>query len=60
MKEFLTKSFWQGVKKTFHEALEGRPPEGNASKAPVEGQPNASSGAAGNDGARPPSRCESR
>ena len=30
MKEVLTKRFWQGVKKTFHDALEGQPPEGNA------------------------------
>jgi hypothetical protein len=26
MKEVLTKSFWQGVKKTFYEALEDPPP----------------------------------
>jgi hypothetical protein len=26
MKEVLTKSFWEGVKKTFDEALEGPPP----------------------------------
>ena len=45
MKEVLSRSFWQGVKKTFHEALEGRPLEGNAPKAPAEGQPNTSSGA---------------
>jgi hypothetical protein len=29
MKEVLTKSFWDGVKKTFHEALEG-PPQADA------------------------------
>jgi len=27
MKEVLTKNFWQGVKKTFQDALEGPPPE---------------------------------
>jgi len=26
MKEVLTKSFWDGVKKTFDDALEGQPP----------------------------------
>ncbi len=31
MKEVLTKKFWQGVKKTFYEALEEPP----ADKAPV-------------------------
>jgi hypothetical protein len=36
MKEVLTKSFWQGVKKTYYEALEGPPPEDNASPAPAE------------------------
>ena len=36
MKEVLTKSFWQGVKKTYYEALEGPPPENNASPAPAE------------------------
>ena len=35
MKEVLTKSFWQGVKKTFYEALEGPPLEDNASQAPA-------------------------
>jgi hypothetical protein len=45
MKELLSKSFWQGVKKTFHDSLEGRSLEENALKAPAEGQPNASSGA---------------
>ena len=29
MKEVLTKKFWQGVKKTFDEALKGPPPEEN-------------------------------
>ena len=43
MKEVLTKSFWQGVKRTFYEALEGPPPEGKALQAPAEGNPNAPS-----------------
>jgi hypothetical protein len=37
MKEVLTKSFWQGVKKTFYEALEGPPPTDDASHAPAAG-----------------------
>ena len=36
MKEVLTKSFWQGVKKTFYEAMEDQPPPENASHAPAE------------------------
>jgi hypothetical protein len=43
MKEVLTKSFWQSVKKTFHDALEGPPAEDNASQAADEGNPTASS-----------------
>ncbi len=43
MKEVFTKSFWQGVKNTFHEALEDSPPTENALKTPAEGDPNASS-----------------
>ena len=39
MKEVLTKSFWQGVKKTFCMALEGLPSEDNASKAHAEDNP---------------------
>jgi hypothetical protein len=27
MKELLTKTFWQGVKKTYDDALKGAPPE---------------------------------
>jgi hypothetical protein len=42
MKEVLTKSFWQGVKKTFHDALKGPPAEDNASQAGDEGNPKAS------------------
>jgi hypothetical protein len=45
MKELLSKTFWQDVKKTFHEALAGPPLEDNATLAAAEGQPNASSGA---------------
>jgi hypothetical protein len=37
MKEVLTKSFWEGVKKTFHEALEDGPPADTASQTPAEG-----------------------
>jgi len=33
MKEVLTKSFWQGVKKTFYEAMESEPAKENASQA---------------------------
>jgi len=35
MKEVLTKSFWQGVKKTFYEAMEPPPAKEDASQAPV-------------------------
>lgn len=34
MKELITKSFWRGVTKTFHEALEGAPPKLNSAQAP--------------------------
>jgi len=43
MKEVLTKHFWQGVKKTFYEALEGPPAGDSASEAPAESNPKASS-----------------
>jgi hypothetical protein len=43
MNEILTKSFWQGVKKTFYTALEGPPPEDRASHPPSECNPDASS-----------------
>ena len=43
MKEVFTKSFWQGVKKTYYEALESPPPEGDDSQAPAEGNLNPSS-----------------
>jgi hypothetical protein len=34
VKEVFTKSFWQGVKRTFHDALEGRPPDADAAPTP--------------------------
>jgi len=37
MKEVFTKSFWEGVKKTFDEALEGRPTTDNALQTKAEG-----------------------
>jgi len=38
MKEVLTRSFWQGVKKTFYDALEGPPaPRDNALQSPAAG-----------------------
>jgi len=37
MKEVLTKTFWEGVKKTFDEALEGPPPADTGSPNPIEG-----------------------
>jgi hypothetical protein len=44
MKEVLTKSFWQGVKKTFYEALEDPPPATtDSTQPPAEINPNASS-----------------
>jgi hypothetical protein len=43
MKEVLTKNFWQTVKKTFYDALDGPPAEDNASGVPAEGNPKASS-----------------
>jgi len=39
MKELLSKSFWQGVKRTFYTALEGSPAEDNASQASAESKP---------------------
>ena len=42
MKEVFTKSFWQGVKKTYYEALESQPKD-PASQAPAEGNPSPSS-----------------
>jgi len=42
MKEVLTKSFWLGVKKTFYDALEDRPAEADAGKAPADDPKGAS------------------
>jgi hypothetical protein len=46
MKEVFTKSFWQGVKKTFDQALEDPPPPANALQAPAEADLSASSSSA--------------
>jgi hypothetical protein len=35
MKEVLTKSFWQGVQKTFYEAMESEPAKEDASQVPA-------------------------
>jgi hypothetical protein len=35
MKEVLTKSFWQGVKKTFYEAMEPEPAKEDSIKTPA-------------------------
>jgi hypothetical protein len=43
MKEVFTKTFWQGVKKTFHEALEDPPPADKALQTRDEGDPRAPS-----------------
>jgi hypothetical protein len=44
MKEVFTKSFWQGVKKTFDTAREDPPPPAEkALQIPAEGDPSASS-----------------
>jgi hypothetical protein len=43
MKEVFSKRFWQGVKKTYSEALEGPPPEDGGPQAPAEGNLNSSS-----------------
>ena len=43
MKEVFTKSFWEGVKKTFDEACEGPPPADTVSQIPVEGDLRSSS-----------------
>ena len=37
MKEVFTKSFWEGVKRTFDEAREGPPPANTTSQTPAEG-----------------------
>lgn len=43
MKEVFTKSFWEGVKKTFHEALEDQPPSDAALQTAIEKEQSASS-----------------
>jgi hypothetical protein len=43
MKEVFTKSFWQRVNKTFHEALEDPPPADIVLPTPAEGDLSASS-----------------
>jgi hypothetical protein len=43
MMEVFTRSFWEGVKKTFDEAREGPPPANTASQTPAEGDPRAAS-----------------
>jgi hypothetical protein len=43
MKEVFTKSFWEGVKKTFDEAREGATPEDNALQTKAEGDLRTSS-----------------
>jgi hypothetical protein len=40
MKELLTKRFWQGVRKTFHEGLEGPSPKQSDSEARMGGKPD--------------------
>ena len=40
MKEVLTKSFWEGVRKTFNEALEGPPTKASGLDVPDEAGPN--------------------
>jgi hypothetical protein len=39
MKELLTKNFWQGVKKTYEDALKGPPPDEKTLPAPAEPTP---------------------
>ena len=43
MKEVLTKSFWEDVRKTFHDALKGPPPADTALQTPAEGDLSACS-----------------
>jgi len=40
MKELLTKTFWQGVKKTYDEALKGSPADEKTLPAPAEPTPD--------------------
>jgi hypothetical protein len=52
MKEVFTKSFWEGVKKTFHEAQQDTPPADKVSKTLAEGNQSAASTS---EPAKPPS-----
>jgi hypothetical protein len=40
MKELLTKTFWQGVKKTYDDALKGPAPEEKTPAPPAESTPD--------------------
>jgi hypothetical protein len=40
MKELLTKTFWQGVKKTYDDALKGPPPDDKTPQALPEPTPD--------------------
>jgi hypothetical protein len=40
MKELLTKTFWQGVKKTYDDALKGPSPEDKTLPPPAEPTPD--------------------
>lgn len=40
MKEVFTKSFWEGVKKIFNQALEDPPPTDKALETPAESGPS--------------------
>jgi hypothetical protein len=42
MKEVFTKSFWQGVKRTFDEAQKDAPPADNGVQTPADGDSSAS------------------
>jgi len=55
MKEVFTKSFWQGVKKTFDQALEDPPPVDNTLPTPADGDQNASLTSATPSAPSPPS-----
>ncbi len=43
MKEVLTKSFWQGVKKTFYEAMEPEPAKIDTAQTPAAAKEKAGS-----------------
>jgi hypothetical protein len=55
MKEVFTKSFWQGVKKTFDQAREDLPPAENALQTPAEDGPSAPSSSATQSSSATPS-----